>query len=370
MALLYFSVAAPVMDSIDKAGLRALFERRPTSPSGQLPKHPDELPVIAEGMTACFTNAEHLLLESRLLLGGGHVARAVALAVIGIEELGKIPDLHDTYAGIVLGDDPASSWKSFWRRFRHHKAKQRTMGQYGSKLENEHGISREVYSHLVNWWGEDDYAKLDELKQSCLYVDFVQSRFLLPDRYEEDLTIGMDELLTFGEERLDLFAARHRTHLGSIESLMRQHMHLAELIKIDRDLSTEEHFELRQRVLHQEIQGIRESETERDYMGQMQTAFHKASISDPPNYTMTAETPPRVLSTNREDIKQALGDLCALLRHRTLLPEQLPRATMRSMEMIKVAYWWAKFVLKANDHDAGSLVFGSHAHMSKFADSP
>lgn len=70
-----------------------------------------------EGITAASQNTIRLAADARLLFDNGRYPSAQALAILAIEEYGKIPILH----GITAASE--SELKSAWKNYRDHKEK-------------------------------------------------------------------------------------------------------------------------------------------------------------------------------------------------------------------------------------------------------
>jgi hypothetical protein len=72
-----------------------------------------------EGISAASRNTTRLAADARLLFDHGRYASARALAILAIEENGKIPILHGITAASEL------ELKSAWNDYRNHKQKTR-----------------------------------------------------------------------------------------------------------------------------------------------------------------------------------------------------------------------------------------------------
>jgi AbiV family abortive infection protein len=132
----------------------------------------------AIGLNLCFTNADSLRAEAQLLHDNDFTARAFALAVLALEELGKIPLL---FHGLKLRRTPGADPKRFWRELRRHTDKQEVWAAYGSLLavaKNrdaayfEDRLPAEIGNHL------------DDAKQRCIYTEFENGRFEDPASFE------------------------------------------------------------------------------------------------------------------------------------------------------------------------------------------
>lgn len=73
---------------------------------------------IAEGMNAALENAVRLRADAEVLLDGGRYASAAALAVLAVEEAGKVAVLRQLATAATDKERAA-----FWKQFRTHTAK-------------------------------------------------------------------------------------------------------------------------------------------------------------------------------------------------------------------------------------------------------
>lgn len=73
---------------------------------------------IAAGMNAARRNAARLLEDAKLLLDAGRIPTACSVAILAIEEAGKVSIFREL---ATVGDD--KQLKETWRRYRNHRAK-------------------------------------------------------------------------------------------------------------------------------------------------------------------------------------------------------------------------------------------------------
>ena len=169
---------------------------------------PDE---VARGMHLSYRNALRLKREAQLLSVLGAPDRAMALAVLGLEELGRIPLLLNA---VFLDEDDADGWRVFWRKLRSHSSKQAVWSHYGRILERS-GIAeaenyRDRYPHGTE-------PLLDRFKQSGFYVSFFNGEFIDPRRFASDNRKWLRYLLSALKKRLTSLKAMH----GKLESSQR-----------------------------------------------------------------------------------------------------------------------------------------------------
>jgi len=118
---------------------------------------------IAEGINVVAENARRLRLDAELLLENRRYASAVALAILSIEETGKINVLR----GLALARD-AKELKRHWGDFQKHTAK----NAHWIMLELLQKGARKLDDFLPMFMPNSDHRELlDALKQAALYVD-------------------------------------------------------------------------------------------------------------------------------------------------------------------------------------------------------
>ncbi len=74
--------------------------------------------MIAEGMNVARTNAKRLFEDASTLHEGGRTHSAAALAILSIEESGKIPILRQM---VLCENEP--EWRQSWKNYRSHTSK-------------------------------------------------------------------------------------------------------------------------------------------------------------------------------------------------------------------------------------------------------
>jgi AbiV family abortive infection protein len=160
---------------------------------------------IAKAMHLCYINAKDLFDEAKLLKENGRNARAISLAILALEEFGKIPIICDT---IIYQADDTNAWRKFWRAFRSHRTKQIVCSTYGNRLLHMIGKGYEVEFPL----GIE--PMIDKFKQLGFYVSFFEDQFILPKDFADDNSEWLDWLLAVADERIASFEPLH----SSLES--------------------------------------------------------------------------------------------------------------------------------------------------------
>jgi AbiV family abortive infection protein len=119
---------------------------------------------IAQGIAAAQANANRLIADARILVDAGRFPSAAALAILAIEERGKVIILKRM--AIV----PADKLKETWRDYRSHRAKNAAWAM--PILLAEGARTMKDFAPLVDKKA-DHAAMLDVLKQVAFYTDCV-----------------------------------------------------------------------------------------------------------------------------------------------------------------------------------------------------
>jgi AbiV family abortive infection protein len=188
--------------------------------SGRLERHALSLSQVADGVSSCYHNAASLLSDAQLLWENSRHSRALSLTILALEELAKIPDLHDQYLRENTRIDPIA-WNEFWGRFTQHKSKQKRIVAYGnifSRGAKDPSAADSSWSPFAHFLSADVVASLDIVKQRGFYVDYVSPRFLVPQS-SKDVVVAFSDLYAFAEERLYAFGTWHITPQRSSDFL-------------------------------------------------------------------------------------------------------------------------------------------------------
>lgn len=162
-------------------------------------------------MHLCFRNAASLLQDARLLRPT-RPERAISLAVLALEETGKIFMLC-SLAGEIAGQ--ATSWRKVKRKLTSHRRKQRLFGVYGSAVLSEFAKSsgKKLYEQPVP---PGLSPLLNRMKQLGFYVDWIDGAFYSPAQMGEQNAQWADWLIPAVEERLSSIESMHATEETSV----------------------------------------------------------------------------------------------------------------------------------------------------------
>lgn len=134
---------------------------------------------IAEGMTCALNNAERLAEDAESLFKAGRVPSAVALAILSIEESGKVAILRQMSTA-----SKEKEWADLWKAYRSHTKKNR-LWIFGELVQ--HGAKTLDELRLV---ADPDSAHpdvLDQLKQLSIYTDcFINAKWSSPTEVDLD----------------------------------------------------------------------------------------------------------------------------------------------------------------------------------------
>jgi len=139
-------------------------------------KNKDESKGVYATYAKSFNNSVSLLEEAKLLFQNKFYARAVALAIMSFEELGKSQIVADYYTGILTEED-------YKRSFRDHGRKKSFAGRYKAFQVSNKKKGYNV-KDLGFAFGTDSSTELEKIRQGALYVD--ENNNPLKDINEED----------------------------------------------------------------------------------------------------------------------------------------------------------------------------------------
>ena len=132
---------------------------------------------IAEGMRRALQNATRLAEDANSLLKIGRVPSAVSLAILSIEESGKVSILRQ----MAIAEDE-KEWLQLWKAYRSH-TKKNTLWIFGKLVQNGARTLDELRP-LVD--PESDHPDiLDQMKQLCTYTDcFTKVKWSSPEEID------------------------------------------------------------------------------------------------------------------------------------------------------------------------------------------
>ncbi|HOB03337.1 AbiV family abortive infection protein [Casimicrobium huifangae] len=128
---------------------------------------------IAEGMTRALKNAERLAEDAESLLKAGRAPSAVALAILSIEESGKVTILRQ-----MATASEEKEWADLWKAYRSH-TKKNTLWIFGELVQRGAKTLDEL--RPVADPDSDHPDVLDQLKQISIYTDcFTDAKWSSP----------------------------------------------------------------------------------------------------------------------------------------------------------------------------------------------
>lgn len=145
---------------------------------------------LTKGLRSCLENADRLVQESDLLYGAGHLERSLALAVLALEELGKLICINGLAFSLTRS---SRGEESFHHVRKAHQAKLSALYSFPLVIFQFAGLNEHVFANemrnksihkiiqgfhrhmerLEPWiGGMDNLEDLNRWKQRALYVDF------------------------------------------------------------------------------------------------------------------------------------------------------------------------------------------------------
>ena len=168
---------------------------------------------IAEGMNAAVENALRLLADAETLFATGRYPTAASLAILALEEAGKISMLRAIAVSATDAD-----LKSAWKDYRSHARKNATW--LLPNLATQGARKFDDFRHLF-----DDNAKhpyvLDQIKQVGFYTDcFKNAHWSLPskiiDKDAAESMISLAKVFTSKEQHTEEEVALWAEHVGPV----------------------------------------------------------------------------------------------------------------------------------------------------------
>jgi AbiV family abortive infection protein len=161
---------------------------------------------FADGMHFSYRNAKQLVEDARTLRSQSP-ARAMALAILAMEEIGKIFLLYEI---VISNAGQPVAGTEVARRVRTHSKKQMAFAMYGSHIDPSHfGYEIGVPSRFLNL--------LDQVKQLGFYVDLTKGGFAAPSHFGEANEHLADWAIDAAYERLDSVEGLHSSPESSRE---------------------------------------------------------------------------------------------------------------------------------------------------------
>lgn len=337
---------------------------------GSTPRRADAPPDldindVGRGMHACYTNATGLIADARVLAGAGRASRAASLAVLAIEELSKVVNLHDRYADTLFGDE---AWEGFWKGyFYRHGDKLQGGLEYAKKIhegERDQGhwsLNRFPTGFRV-FLPEGSKWELNTLKQRGFYTDFIGGEFIAPSDKEQEFIEVLDCLLAFVEERCDAFADRHVTLKRSLRTAYRaweMARRFYEEARGSEALSQERMREIYGECHLLDLPGDNRSPTDEELAADLRTALVRYSSETIPDYMGFQGVAERVAGRiDGQSLKDMLAPIGSDLRLRMEQSEILPESAGRAYQISKLLLKWLNDRRGLDLREAQQLVLG------------
>ncbi len=284
-------------------------------------------------MTACLRNAQDLLTDAAVLAKNQRIARSASLVVLALEELGKIPDINDSFLKneVVATVD----WKDFWKRYRTHGPKQKRIFAYGDKLKELNPERDFLFRNPVpymHFMSDRAFVYLDTFKQRNFYVDFVNNCFQVPSESKE-VKETVDFLYAFALERADSFRAWHCTERRS-QAFLKSRVKYIQRMKASTVITEAIVAEVADETIHSDIFSCCRSQTE--IAADVIYDLVHMSSSLVPQYDIFRELcHKRIGSMSKQAVIKISALIWEELRHRLGI-DSLPRSAYRAHQMTKL----------------------------------
>lgn len=173
---------------------------------------------VAEAVTAYQANGRALLEDALLLAYNNRVNRAIALAVLAIEEIAKVSMLSNAFRTSEV-ENNTSNWDTYWKVAGRHGDKQEHILLYGSIIQDFFRGDIMHDRRLYRYYAPKELSSvLDHFKQSNLYVDLRMDGVHAP-QIGPFSTNALDFLMTYAQERSDSFQSWHVSVKRSLDFL-------------------------------------------------------------------------------------------------------------------------------------------------------
>lgn len=169
---------------------------------------------IGRGMHKSFINARGLIEDAETLLEQ-RPGRSISLAILAIEEIGKVVLLANA---VPRAAKIPVVWKVIQDELdlRSHHHKQTVFAAYGRSLFNHIASKVGKPGFYQENMPEDITPLLDLFKQLGFYVDSVNGQFTCPDEFGRDNREWAEWLIGVAKERIESFDLLHGTEEKSL----------------------------------------------------------------------------------------------------------------------------------------------------------
>lgn len=217
---------------------------------------------LVKGLRVCLENADRLVEEADLLYNAGHLERSLALAVLALEELGKLICINGLAFSLTRSN---RGEESFHHVRKTHQAKLSALYSFPLVIFqfaglNEHVFADEARTRIIHsiiqgfyrrmeslepWvGGTDSLEGLNRWKQRGLYVDFNDEQgFTGPSGFAPELVTAVKGLARHMVDGLKMVLLDNLDRYG-------------EAIRVIRSTVTPEQFSEIQRRIAQELRQI------------------------------------------------------------------------------------------------------------------
>lgn len=181
--------------------------------------------MLALGVEECINNARELIDDARVLFARGRIARSKYILLSAEQEIGKVY-IFSEMAQIPF--DNKSMWKESWDLVYGHREKVVTSQMFGENRDLTPTFSS--LAHKAGDYYLNHSSGIEQLRQECLYVDYVESekKWRSPQGIDAD---DCQQLITLVESKLKRVLSEKETGLYTQEALGIRHEELSDLFE-------------------------------------------------------------------------------------------------------------------------------------------
>jgi AbiV family abortive infection protein len=155
---------------------------------------------LVDGMIECADNARKLAADAARMYGVRRYSTAGALAIFSLEESGKVLLLSATAAAVAQDNKP--DWNEFWRNWKKHDEKVRLASLLDLGAHGKDAANLAMRAFIL--------GDLSKLRESFIYVDRKDSRWLAPKNQDRDWVLELLDAAEVLSERLASESNRRR----------------------------------------------------------------------------------------------------------------------------------------------------------------
>ena len=158
---------------------------------------------IIDGMIACAANSKKLAADANRLYARRRYSTAAALAIMSLEESGKVLLLSVALSETLRGNSP--DWNEFWKAWRSHKLKDMSASVLDLGVHGADAASLAIRTMILQ--------DLPRMREQCLYVDRAEGRWTRPESVDRDWVLELLDAAECISDQMAKEASPRRRHL-------------------------------------------------------------------------------------------------------------------------------------------------------------